>query len=50
MLVLPKGFIALRILQLVTAIAILGLAGYGIHYVSFDGIDLTMFTVQTSVS
>jgi len=43
-LVLPKGFIALRILQLVTAVAILGLAAYGIHFVSFDGIDLTMFT------
>ncbi len=48
-LALPKGFIALRILQLVTALVILGLAAYGIHFVSFDGVDLTMFTVPTSI-
>ena len=41
----PKFLLAFRILQLVTAVAILGLAAYGITFLSFDGVDLTMFTV-----
>lgn len=47
-LTLPKGFIALRILQLITAIVVLGLAAYGIQYLSFDGDDLSLFTVRPS--
>ncbi len=43
----PNGFLVLRIFQLITAIAILGLAGYGLTYLSFDGLDLTMFSVST---
>jgi len=40
----PTLLLVFRILQLVTAIAILGLAAYGITFWSFDGDDLTMFT------
>jgi hypothetical protein len=43
---LPTFVLAFRILQLVTALAIMGLAAYGITYLSFDGVDLTLFTVQ----
>ena len=43
---LPSFVLAFRILQLVTALAIMGLAAYGITYLSFDGVDLTLFTVQ----
>lgn len=46
MLVMPRGFIALRIVQLVVSVAILGLAAYGIYYLSFDGVDLTIFSVS----
>jgi hypothetical protein len=42
---LPSFVLAFRILQLVTALAIMGLAAYGITFLSFDGIDLTLFTV-----
>jgi hypothetical protein len=45
-LALPSFVLAFRILQLVTALAILGLAAYGVTYWSFDGDDLTLFTVQ----
>ena len=45
-LVLPKALFILRIFQLVTALAILGLAAYGITFLSFDGINLTLFTVR----
>jgi hypothetical protein len=44
-LALPSFVLAFRILQLVTALAIMGLAGYGITEFSFDGIDLTLFSV-----
>jgi hypothetical protein len=43
---LPSFVLAFRILQLVTALAIMGLAAYGITYLSFDGVDLTLFTVH----
>ncbi|KAH6845284.1 hypothetical protein B0I37DRAFT_181039 [Chaetomium sp. MPI-CAGE-AT-0009] len=33
----PRGFIAIRIVQLVLALIILGLAGFGVTYLSFDG-------------
>jgi hypothetical protein len=35
-----------RISQLVVAVVIMGLAAYGIYYLSFDAIDLTMFSVS----
>lgn len=41
----PQFALAIRILQIVTAIVVLGLAGYGITYFSFDGDDLMLFTV-----
>lgn len=41
--------LAFRSLQLVTALAILGLAAYGITYLSFDGIDLTLFTAISTM-
>jgi hypothetical protein len=46
-LVLPKALFVLRVFQLATALAILGLAAYGITFLSFDGIDLTLFTVHS---
>jgi hypothetical protein len=33
----PRGFIAIRIVQLVLALIILGLAAFGVTYISFDG-------------
>lgn len=43
----PKVVLGLRIVQLATAVAILGLAAYGITYLSFDGDDLILFTVNS---
>ncbi len=43
---LPRFVLLFRILQLVTALAIMGLAAYGITFLSFDGVDLTLFTVH----
>ncbi|CZR59003.1 uncharacterized protein PAC_08895 [Phialocephala subalpina] len=48
-LVLPKAVFALRIVQLVTAVAVMGLAAYGITFLSFDGINLTMFTAIATI-
>jgi hypothetical protein len=45
-LALPSFVLAFRILQLVTALAIMGLAAYGITFLAFDGVDLTLFTVH----
>ena len=42
----PAVVLGLRIVQLATAVAILGLAAYGVTYLSFDGDDLTLFTVS----
>jgi ABC-type glycerol-3-phosphate transport system permease component len=47
-LVLPSFVFAFRILQLIVAVVILGLAAYGITYFSFDGNDLSLFTVCSS--
>jgi len=46
---LPEWTIALRILQLVVALAVLGLAGYGLYWYSFDGIDLTTFVAIATI-
>jgi hypothetical protein len=43
---LPQWLLVIRGLQLATAIVVLGLAAYGVTYLSFDGIDLTLFTVS----
>jgi len=45
-LALPSFVLRFRIFQLVTALAILGLSAYGITFLSFDGIDLTLFSVR----
>lgn len=42
----PKGFIALRIVQLVMALVILGLCAYSLTLISFSGNDLSLFTVS----
>ena len=42
----PPVVLGLRIVQLITAIVILGLAAYGITFISFDGDDLSLFTVR----
>jgi hypothetical protein len=46
LLVLPPFVLAFRILQLVTAVVILGLSAYGVTFLSFDGDDLTLFTAR----
>lgn len=33
----PKGFIAVRILQLIFAVIVLGLGAYGLSWLAFDG-------------
>ncbi|KAI1772129.1 hypothetical protein F4818DRAFT_427779 [Hypoxylon cercidicola] len=40
----PRGFIAVRILQLIIAIICLGLSAFGIAYIVFAGDALTLFT------
>ncbi|OTB02663.1 hypothetical protein M426DRAFT_192493 [Hypoxylon sp. CI-4A] len=40
----PKGFVAIRILQLIIAIICLGLSAFGIAYVVFAGDGLMLFT------
>jgi hypothetical protein len=49
-LALPPVVLGLRIVQLVTAVAILGLAAYGIEFLSFDGDGLTLFTGSLPLS
>jgi hypothetical protein len=44
--VVPSFVLGLRILQLVVAIVILGLAAYGVTFLSFDGDSLSLFTVR----
>ncbi|KAI6082851.1 hypothetical protein F4821DRAFT_246132 [Hypoxylon rubiginosum] len=40
----PKGFIAVRIIQLIVGIICLGLSAFGIAYIAFAGDALTLFT------
>ena len=42
----PKGFIAIRIVQLVVAVIILGLIAYSMSLIIFDGNCLNIFTVS----
>ncbi len=46
--VYPKGFIAIRIIQLVLALIIVGLDAYGLSLLIFDGDSLNIFTVGSS--
>lgn len=46
---LPKFVFALKIVQLVVAIVILGLAAYGVTFIAFDGDCLMLFTVCTPI-
>jgi hypothetical protein len=43
-LAVPKAVLGLRIVQLIVAVVILGLAGYGITYYAFDGDSLMLFS------
>ncbi|KAH8821484.1 hypothetical protein F5884DRAFT_89154 [Xylogone sp. PMI_703] len=45
----PKFLLGIRIAQLATAIAILGLSAYGVTFLSFDGDDLTLFTALATM-
>ncbi|KAE8450133.1 hypothetical protein EG329_006914 [Mollisiaceae sp. DMI_Dod_QoI] len=49
MLAQPRAMLVLRKVQLFTAIAVMGLAAYGITFLSFDGIDLMMFTAIATI-
>lgn len=42
----PKGFIALRIVQLVLAVVVIGLTGFGVTYAAFSEVALLLFTVR----
>jgi len=42
----PTFLLGLRVVQLVTAVAILGLAAFGVTYFAFDGDSLTLFSVS----
>lgn len=43
----PKGFIGLRIVQLVIAVIVLGLDAFTLSILAFDGNALMAFTVST---
>lgn len=43
----PKGFIALRFVQLILAVVILGLCAYSITVYNDPGIALNLFTVSS---
>ncbi|VBB72633.1 Putative protein of unknown function [Podospora comata] len=49
----PKGFIVLRILQLVVAVIVLGLVAYSIHFLAWDGnafmLAVAIMTILTSI-
>ncbi|KAK3694781.1 hypothetical protein B0T22DRAFT_81587 [Podospora appendiculata] len=49
----PNGFIALRIVQLVFSVIVLGLAAFGIYYLAFDGdcfiLAVAIMTLITSI-
>lgn len=46
----PKGFIAIRIIQLVIAVIILGLIAYSLSLIIFDGNSLNIFTVSRTTT
>ena len=41
----PKGFVAIRVIQLILSIVCLGLSAFGIAYLVFAGDALLLFTV-----
>jgi len=46
---LPKAVFVLKIVQLVIAVIILGLAAYGVTFVAFDGDSLMLFTTLATM-
>ncbi|OBT40519.1 hypothetical protein VE00_08992 [Pseudogymnoascus sp. WSF 3629] len=46
---LPKAVFALKIVQLVIAIVVLGLAAYGVTFIAFDGDSLMLFTTLATI-
>jgi hypothetical protein len=49
MIVMPKGFLALRIFQMIFAVFVFGVCIYGATGAPIAGIDLNIFTVSTSL-
>lgn len=45
----PKGFIGLRIVQLVLAVCVLGLAGFSTALISIDGLHLILFVAVATL-
>lgn len=45
----PKGFIAIRIVQLVIAVIIVGLSAFGLSEIIITGSELSIFTVCLSL-
>ncbi|KAK4155526.1 hypothetical protein C8A00DRAFT_13459 [Chaetomidium leptoderma] len=49
----PKGFVAIRIVQLVLAVLVLGLAAYGVSEIAFDGncfiLSVALMTLISSI-
>ncbi|KAH8196767.1 hypothetical protein TruAng_009059 [Truncatella angustata] len=45
----PKGFIAIRIVQLVLAVVVLGLTAYGVSQLAFDGDILSLFSALATL-
>jgi len=45
----PKGFVALRIVQLVVGLACLGLCGFGVAVLTFSGDSLMLFTAVATL-
>jgi len=46
---LPRALIAIRIIQLVLAVLILGLDAYGLYVLAFSGAALNMFTTVATI-
>lgn len=45
----PKGFIAIRIVQLVIAVVIIGLSAFGLSEIIITGSELSIFSVCLSL-
>ncbi|KAK6214127.1 hypothetical protein LQW54_004729 [Pestalotiopsis sp. IQ-011] len=45
----PKGFVAIRIVQLVLSVCVLGLAGFSVALLSFDGLHLILFVAVATL-
>ncbi|KAI1855590.1 hypothetical protein JX265_005993 [Neoarthrinium moseri] len=47
--IFPKGFIAVRIIQLVLGVVVLGLSAFGVYFLVFSGDCLTLFTAIATI-